>query len=525
MNFLVRTAYALEADERYAAFKAFCRGLLLDPRSRFRTLYDTTMIVLVLSSIILVIYEMRFVPGWGANLFEMTVTGLLILEYGMRLWLAGDARKIIIEHQERAELRGTQFQSSPALWMSVKERLAWMTTPMAIVDLLSILPGLRFVPSSQIFLIFRLFKLFRYFHKLSAFADVLVEKKFEFSILAIFVGTVLLTSTVAMYLFEAGQPGTQIHSFMDALYWAVITVTTVGYGDIAPKTQEGRLLAMALVFAGIAVLSFATSIIVTAFNEKMRSLRDHRTFSEVDRLREVIIVCGYGRIGQVVADRLKKSGKPFVVIDTSADAVESAQRLGYLAVAGDAANPDLLTNLGLGRQASCILCLTHDDASNVYITLTARQADPHITIISRANRSESDKKLLQIGANHVVRPYEVVANITTEFIDQPIAFDALYDVLTRSGGIRLEPVPIAPGSSLIGQRIGKIDFDSRHLILFGINRPPSNPTTDGHQHYELSNARFYFQPGPDFRLHPHDILMIFGHHTSLVHFRDTKFHL
>jgi voltage-gated potassium channel len=234
----------------------------------------------------------------------------------------------------------------------------------------------------------------------------------------------------------------------------------------------------------------------------------------------VTIVCGYGRIGQVVAERLAAGREPFVIVDRSPEAVGLAHRHGYLAVAGDATDNALLANLGLGRQASRILCLTHDDVSNVYITLTARQVSHDILIISRANKAESVRKLTQAGADHVVRPYEVVGHMAAEFIGQPVAFDALYDVITRARGIHLEPVRVSPGSWLDARRVGDIDFGGQHLMLFGVIRPHTSPAADGHDRYELRNAHFYFNPRPDICLHAHDILMLIGHQASLFQFKE-----
>jgi voltage-gated potassium channel len=415
---------------------------------------------------------------------------------------------------------GERFRPASALWAVVRRKLAYMATPMAIIDLLSILPGYRPLRFLRIFLLFRLLKLFRYVRNLSAFGQVLLEKRFELYTLSIFVGSVVLVASVAMYLFEAEQPQPRVSSLMDAVCWAVITITTVGYGDIVPQTTEGRIVAMVLVFAGIAVISFATSIIVMAFHEKMGELRDNRVFSNVERLSGVTIVCGFGRIGQVVAARLAASSEPFVIVDRSAEAVDMAHRRGYLAVAGDATDNTLLANLGLGRQATRILCLTHDDVSNVYITLTARQVSRAILIISRANKAESVRKLAQAGADHVVRPYEVVGHMAAEFIGQPVAFDALYDVVTRAKGIHLEPVRVASGSWLDARSVSDTDCADQHLILFGVIRPHTSPAANGHERYELSDAHFYFNPKPEFRLHAHDILMLIGHEASLSRFKE-----
>ena len=517
---LIRTAYRLQASARYAGIKAFFRRLLTAPRSHQRAMLDGVMITLVLVSVFLLIYQVRHELGPWADAFETFVVTVFIVEYLLRMWLYSDSHAILLEHWERAELVGERFRLLPALWAVVRRKLAYMATPMAIIDLLAILPGYRPLRFLRVFLLFRLLKLFRYARNLTAFGEVLLEKRFELFTLSIFVGSMVLIAAVAMYLFEAEQVHPRVSSLMDAVYWAVITITTVGYGDIVPQTTEGRIVAMVLVFAGIAVISFATSIIVMAFHEKMGELRDNRVFSSVERLSGVTIVCGYGRIGQVVAERLAAGRDPFVIVDRDPVAVQQAHRHGYLAVAGDATDNDLLANLGLGRQASRILCLTHDDVSNVYITLTARQVSPDILIVSRANKAETGRKLTQAGADHVVRPYEVVGHMAAEFIGQPVAFDALYDVVTRARGIHLEPVRVNPGSWLDARRVGDVDFAGRHLMLFGIIRPHASPAAEGHDRYELRDAHFYFNPKAEFVLHAHDLLMVVGHQASLYQLKE-----
>ena len=517
---LVRLAYRLQASDRYARLKGFFHKLLTDPRSRRRSLFDSCMIVLVLVSVMLLIYEVRHPLGTWADTFEIFVVSVFIAEYLLRMWLFNDSHKIVIEQWEHAELMGQPFSTTATLWAVVKRKLAYMSTPMAIIDLLSILPSYRPLRFLRLFLLFRLLKLFRYTRKLTPFGQVLIEKRFELYTLSIFIGSVLLISTVAIYLFEADAPHSRVLSLMDALYWSVITLTTVGYGDIVPVTMEGRVVAMVLVFAGIGVISFATSIVVMAFHEKMRELHDHRVYAEVERQTNLAIICGFGRIGQVVAQRMATAGEPFVIIDREAASVEAARQLGYLALTGDATDGALLTELGLGRHASRILCLTHDDVSNVYITLTARQASPDILIVSRANKAETVRKLTQAGASHVVRPYEVVARMAAEFIGQPVAFDALYDVVTRAAGIHLDPVSVRAGDWLEKQRIGEIDFSAQHLLLFGVIRPNLSPPDEHHARYELSHRHFYFNPGPNLMLRAGDMLMLIGYQASLSKFHE-----
>ncbi len=517
---LVRLAYRQQASTRYARLKGFFHKLLTDPRSHRRMLFDSFMILLVLSSVTLLIYEVRHPLGFWADVFEVFVVTIFVAEYLLRMWLFNDSHKILIEHWEKAELMGLPFHPATTMWLMLRRKLTYAASPMAVIDLLSILPSYRPLRFLRLFLLFRLLKLFRYTRNLTAFGQVLVEKRFELYTLSLFVGSVLLIATVAIYLFEAEAPQSKVLTLMDALYWAVITLTTVGYGDIVPVTSEGRVVAMVLVFAGIGVISFATSIVVMAFHEKMRELHDNRVFAAVERQSNIAIICGFGRIGQVVAQRMAAANQAFVIIDKNLDSVELARKRGFLAVPGDSTDGALLANLGLGRQASRILCLTHDDVSNVYITLTARQASQGILIISRANKAETVRKLTQAGANHVVRPYEVVARLAAEFIGQPVAFDALYDVVTRAAGVHLEPIAVRAGDWLERQRIGEIDINAHHLLLFGVIRPNDSPAADGHTRFDLTNRHFYFNPQPDLVLRAGDLLMLIGYQASLSRFHD-----
>jgi len=110
--------------------------------------------------------------------------------------------------------------------------------------------------------------------------------------------------------------------------------------------------------------------------------------------------------------------------------------------------------------------------------------------------------------------------MAAEFIGQPVAFDALYDVITRARGIHLEPVRVTPGSWLETRRVGDVDFAGQHLMLFGVIRPHASPEAVGPDRYELRDAHFYFNPKADFTLHAHDILMVVGHQASLFRLKE-----
>jgi voltage-gated potassium channel len=520
---LLRFAYRLQGSTWRRRAKAVCYQWLESPRAWQRRYFDLFMLALVISSVFLLLYalgrELSGSAAYFADVFEVTVVAIFVVEYLLRMWLYSDSHRILIEHYEQAELLGLRFRVAPALWAVLRRKLEYMATPLAIIDLLSILPGFRMFRVLRILLLVRLLKVLRYTRNISAFGSLLAEKRFELYTLLMFLGFVVFVASVAVFMFEQEAGGSHIDSLFNAVYWAIITVTTVGYGDLTPVSPEGRIVAMALVFAGLGVLSFGTSIMVSAFSEKLRDLRENRIFSEIERLDNVTLLCGFGRIGHVVATRLAAAGEPFVVVDKSTESIERARRLGFRAILGDATDTQLLRNLGLGSHVTRVLCLTHDDVSNVYITLTARHLSKDIVVIARANRQETTRKLTLAGANHVMRPYEVVARMAAEYIGQPVAFDALYSVATGDGALRLHTVVVLPASALDGRSVAEMDVESRKVILFGVLRGEYASAAEGDEVFAVANKHFIFNPRNPFRLRAHDVLFLIGYEQSVAQFR------
>jgi len=520
-KYLVQFCYELEDSSHYKRSKQFFFDLIENPHSRMRPYFDVGMIVLVISSVYLIIYEVRHDLGTFGRVFEWFAVSVFLLEYLLRLWLYNSSHKIIIEHYEKADFIGKSF----SIWPAVKDILSikweYMTQPLAIIDLLAIIPSYRPLRFLRIFLLFRLFKLFRYVHSYNEFIKVLYEKRFEFYTIFIFIIFIVFTSASAMFFFEAKEDGGNIETFFDAIYWSLITFTTVGYGDITPQTTEGRVITMILVFCGLAVLAFITSIIVSAFNEKMVEMRENRVFAEIEKKSgRHTILCGYGRMGSIVAEHLAKDKTHFVIIESDPENAARAQRAGYLVIEGSAENSELLKNAGVLKQAEMIICLTGSDVVNVYITLTARYLNPQIQIISRANRKDSVRKLKQAGANHTIVPFKVVGLIAVEFIGQPVAFEAIHDILSGKHDIGLETVTVRRNGTLDGQIIGDIDFLGNKLLLFGIITNKTRKHEQCKKPFSLKFNHFYFNPDPTFKLQSGDNILVIGHQYSIVHLKD-----
>jgi voltage-gated potassium channel len=517
---VIKLSYDLSASARYSGCKRSAYDLLENPKARIRPYFDIFMICLVLSSILLLIYEVKHDLGGFGDIFEWGVVSIFITEYLLRFWIFTDSHKVIIERYERAEFINQPFRLWPALRQASKERLRYVIQPLAVIDLLAIIPSYRPLRFLRIFLLFRIFKLFRYTRSISEFVKVISEKRIELLTLFIFMAFITFTAATALYFFETDRPGHQINGFFDSVYWALVTMSTVGYGDITPQTTEGRLVALVLIVAGLGVISFFTSIVVSAFGEKIDEIRAYRIFSEVERKRVDTLVCGFGRVGQVVSERLARDRCAFVVVDPLETNVRLAKQRGYLAVIGDAEDNELLLNLGIDTRIRRLLCLTGNDVVNVYITLTTRQFNPAVEIISRANHRENVTKLYRAGATHCVAPNQVVGMIAAEYAGQPVAFEAVYGLLSGQANEGMEAVRIKQDSVVDGRPMGEVDFRRLKLIPFGVIRQGRCSSAAGAACYSLRDRSFYFNPGDDFIIEAEDLLVLFGHEYSVVHFRD-----
>jgi voltage-gated potassium channel len=480
--------------------------------------FDLFMICLVMFSVFLLIYEISNTFEPAALQFEVAVVSIFIIEYLLRFWLYSDIHKIIIEQYERARYLNIPFPLHKAIFAIFTNKLKYIFSPIALIDLLAIFPSYRSLRILRIFLIFRLFKLFRYSQSIKIFAEVLASKRFDLFTLALYLGFIVFIASTAIYLFESEASGGQIRNLFDAVYWALVTISTVGYGDITAQSNGGRVVSIALILSGLGVLAFFTSIIVSAFGEKIDEMREHRVFTELEKLTDFIIICGFGRVGQEIARQLNKDNLPFVVIDNDINHITIAQKLGYLSIHDDASNNKTLENTGINQGAMAVLCTTGNDVINVYITLTSRQLNPEITIISRTNRQENVKKMLQAGASHVIQPFEIVGLVAAEHVGLPVASEALLGMRMGEKQALLETVTVIPGSQIDRVNVGSIDFTGMKLSLIGVIS--SNAVHKKHKNqYKVRRHNFYFNPAAHFVLYENDILFLMGRDLSIEHFK------
>ena len=515
---IVKFAYFLKTSSRYQRTKLFFYNVLENPNSQYNGYVAFFIISMVLLSVFFLIHEIDHQINELSKALEQGILVVFTIEYLLRFWLASDSHEIIVAQYEKAQYLNIRFPIWRALSQVIRATLRYMVTPMAIIDLLAILPSYETFRFLRVFMVFRLLKLFRHFHSIKVFINILSNKRFELYTLGIFLGFLIFIGSTVIYLFESHAEGGQIKNLFDGFYWSIVTLSTVGYGDIVPHSTSGRLVAIVLIFSGIMILSFFTSIMVSGFSEEIYHLRENRAYTEIKRYDNFVILCGFGRVGQHIAKQLSKDKLQFVVIDAQPENILKAKELEYTVIHADASKNGVLTSAGINNGASSVLCTTDDDVINVYVTLTARHLNSTINIISRANNVDNVKKLYQAGASNVIRPFEIAGMVVAEYVGQPVAFEAILGIIHAKSDIVMETLEVYLGSCLECIEISEIDFLQRKLILLGVIS--SNPDHRIHKNsYEIKNQHFYFNPPDHFVLRANDLLVVLGRTMSIDHFR------
>lgn len=254
--------------------------------------------------------------------------------------------------------------------------------------------------------------------------------------------------------------------FGDALYMTVLTVYTVGYDEVRPiDTPALRAVTIGLIVLGCTGMIFLTGVLVQfiTFSQLQQLLGSRRMQNQIDRLTDHVIICGFGRLGAMLALELHSGEARFVVLERIADRVEEARALGYLALQADATDETVLELVGV-KAARVLATVLPDDAANVFITLSARGLNEDLVILSRGEAPSTVKKLMQAGANTVVQPAHIGAERFAELILYPAAASTgrgnaplrAVEPQLRRAGLGLELAVAETGSAYAGLTVGEI---------------------------------------------------------------------
>ncbi len=276
-------------------------------------------------------------------------------------------------------------------------------------------------------------------------------------------------------------------SFNDALYFTILTVFTVGYGEVRPiDTEALRFVTMSLIVLGCSGTIFVTGALVQfiTFNQINEILGGRRMKSQIDELRGHIIICGFGRIGSMLAGELKAGGQRLVILERSEARHAQAQAQGYLSLIGDATEEEALRSAGIDR-AHALATVLPDDAANVFITLTARSLNSSMIIIARGEAPATESKLLQAGANRVVLPTAIGAERIAEIIMYPELSKSIRNsereasASLRKLGLELEMVIAESGSAFADLTVAEIEQQAAHgFLVLAVQAPGAEPVDD-----------------------------------------------
>lgn len=244
-------------------------------------------------------------------------------------------------------------------------------------------------------------------------------------------------------------------SVADALFMAVTTISTVGYREVQPLSEAGRLFTIGVIFCGVASIFYTFSALMAFVFEGQltRRLGRRRMEGRVRRLNDHYILCGYGRVGRQIARDLQRQRAPLVVIDVNQPSLERAARDGFPTIDGNATEDEVLRQAGIARACGLITAIA-DDADNVFVTLSARALRPDLPIIARANFDDAVHKLRRAGASQVVSPYAMAGQQMALLAARPSVVNFVETLLHGAGGdLLLEDVQIAPGAALVGASV------------------------------------------------------------------------
>lgn len=276
-------------------------------------------------------------------------------------------------------------------------------------------------------------------------------------------------------------------SFGDALYFTILTVFTVGYDEVHPIDTAGlRIITMTLIVLGCSGTIFLTGALVQfiTFNQINEILGVRRMKNQIEDLRGHVIICGYGRIGTMLARELVAGRRRFVVLERSEARQVQAQAHGHLCLIGDATEEEALRRAGIER-AAVLATVLPDDALNVFITLSARSLNANLTIIARGEAAATERKLLQAGANRVVMPTHIGAERIAEIILYPELSSSIRapqreaSASLRQLGLELEVVIAEDGAPFAGCTVAEIEQSAGHGFLVLAVQAPDAPPMDG----------------------------------------------
>jgi len=320
----------------------------------------------------------------------------------------------------------------------------------------------------------------------------LLPSRVRIRVVLLAVLAVIVLGTVVFHVLEGW-------SILDSLYVTAQTVTTVGFGDLTPRTPFGRAFAAIFMMVSVGVVLYALTTTVQAIVHSELFATYGRS-RQMSKLRDHFIICGAGRVGSHLIRGLRGVDATFVVIETDPAKVEALTDLNIPVLPRDATLEETLHEAGVEHARGLATCLP-DDADNVYVVLTARDLNPGIHIVARAAEEQAESKLIRAGANRVVAPTIIGGHRMAMALTKPAVGDFLDSITANHLELGFEQLEVDAVSTLVGRKLSETVIRSElNIVIVSIRR---------------SDGKIIFNPSGEARIEAGDMLIAIGNAESL----------
>lgn len=317
--------------------------------------------------------------------------------------------------------------------------------------------------------------------------------------------SIIVGSFFIVLLIIAGTSGYMLLEgwrFIESIYMVIITLSTVGFMEVKPLSDPARVLTILIIFGGVGAFFYLGGSLAQMLVEgKFQNMLGRRRVQKlIDELTGHYIICGYGRIGKVVAEGIKKEGFDVVVIEQDKAALLQLEQKKMLSIEGDATKDEILLSAGL-EKAKCLIAALSEDAENVFVTLTSRQLNPRITIVARTDMESHVARLKQAGADNVFMPYNIGGLRLVQSVLRPTA-TSLMDLAIRGDiDLQMEELPVADNSEFVDKMVQDSGIRPRFdILIVGIKK---------------RSGEMVFNPGPLTLINKGDLLIALGKPENL----------
>ena len=317
--------------------------------------------------------------------------------------------------------------------------------------------------------------------------------------------SIIMGSCFILLLIMAGTSGYMLLEkwrFIESLYMVIITLSTVGFMEVKPLSDTARVMTMLIIFGGVGAFFYLGGSLAQMLVEgKFQNILGRRRVQKIiGKLTGHYIICGYGRIGKVVAQGIQNEGLDVVVIENDKDSLAQLGQDKVLYIEGDATKDGTLLSAGL-EKAKCLIAALSEDADNVFVTLTSRQLNPKIMIIARTDVESHVSRLKQAGADNVFMPYNIGGLRLVQSVLRPTATSLLDLAMRGDINLQMEELPVSKHSEFVDKLVKNSGIRPRFdILIVGIKK---------------SSGEMVFNPGPETIINEGDLLIALGKPENL----------